>query len=72
VSRAAAAVALAAYSTRIGLQEQHEPLHWQASDLVTDLLLGFDPATADVILHRVHRDLDAEHDERPPLFPPAD
>jgi hypothetical protein len=72
VSRASAAVALAEYSKRVGSHEQHEPLHWQASDLITDLLLSFDPATANDVLHRVHRDLDADRTDTPPLFPPAD
>ncbi|WP_086686159.1 hypothetical protein [Streptomyces pseudogriseolus] len=70
-TRAAAITALARYSALVGPSEMHEPLNWQASDLMTDLLLGFDPATADLILHRVRRDYDAEHRDIPPVLPPA-
>ncbi|MEU5181209.1 hypothetical protein AB0G49_14265 [Streptomyces longwoodensis] len=72
MSRQAAADALTEYAQLVGKSESTEPEHWQASDLITDLLLGFDPPTADLILHRVTRDLDAERAEEPPLFPPAD
>ncbi|MGC5236877.1 hypothetical protein [Streptomyces albogriseolus] len=70
-TRAAAITALARYASLAGPSEMHEPLNWQASDLMTDLLLGFDPATADLILHRVRRDYDAEHHDVRPVLPPA-
>lgn len=74
MSRENAIVALVVYATRTGEGEIHEPKDWQASDLITDLLLCFDPETADVILHRVERDNSADREDRgdePPAFPPA-
>jgi hypothetical protein len=72
VSRENAAIALDAYVTREGDGEMAEPHHWQASDLITDLLMCFGPETADLILHRVQRDTEAERAEQAPLFPPSE
>ncbi|MBG7704861.1 hypothetical protein HCJ76_44070 [Streptomyces sp. MC1] len=64
--------ALATYARKCGRGEQAEPKHWQASDLMTDLLLSFDAETAEQILHRARRDYDAEQSTATPQFPPAD
>lgn len=72
MSREAAVAALTAYATRIGPAEAKEPEPWQASDLMTDVLLMFDPDTADGILHRVQRDYAAEQPDVQPAFPRAD
>lgn len=63
--------ALTTYAKKCGRGEQAEPKHWQASDLMTDLLLSFPADTAEQILHRVRRDYDAEQATATPQFPPA-
>jgi hypothetical protein len=59
-SQTAARNALRAYSRVVGLAEQAEPRAWQASDMITDLLLTFSPEKAAEILRRVERDNDAD------------
>jgi hypothetical protein len=54
--RVAARKALKTYVDLKGHGERDEPRDWQASDLVTDLLLTFSPEDAATILDRVERD----------------
>ncbi|MER7937852.1 MULTISPECIES: hypothetical protein [unclassified Streptomyces] len=69
----AAIAALRTYAREVGGAERREPAHWQASDLMTDLLRCFDPDTAALIRHRVARDYEIEYDPgQAPLLPPAD
>jgi hypothetical protein len=59
-TRAAARTALRAYVAAQGAAQANEPRAWQASDLITDLLLTFTPEQAAEILRRVERDNDAD------------
>ncbi|AWI32637.1 hypothetical protein [Streptomyces tirandamycinicus] len=71
MNRKAAEAALAAYVGNCGPGEAKEPEHWQASDLVTDLLMLFDADTARKILRRVEGDLTAEQPDVTPVLPAA-
>lgn len=55
-TRAAARKALKVYVEAMGASEQGEPRAWQASDLITDLLLTFSEEKAAEILWRAERD----------------
>jgi hypothetical protein len=71
MNRKAAEAALEAYVRNSGEGERMEPAEWQASDLITDLLLLFTPEDAEQILHRVQRDLPEEQPDVTPAFEPA-
>ncbi|MFD0035557.1 hypothetical protein ACFVJK_46790 [Streptomyces sp. NPDC127172] len=71
MNRKAAEAALEAYVANSGAGERQEPEAWQASDLVTDLLLLFTPEDAEQILHRVQRDLPEEQADVTPVIEPA-
>lgn len=68
----AAAAALTAYVNHVGPGEAKEPPEDQAADLVTDVLLLFEPATAAHVLDRATRDWDEEQADVQPHFPPAE
>ncbi|MET9528183.1 hypothetical protein [Streptomyces coeruleorubidus] len=72
MNRAGAQKALTAYVGACGPAEAEEPEAWQASDLMTDVLLLFGPDAADQILHRVHRDYAAEQPDVTPVYPDTD
>ncbi len=56
-TRTGARKALRAYVEHNGTAyENSEPREWQASDLITDLLLTFPPIVAERIMARVERD----------------
>jgi Fe-S cluster assembly ATPase SufC len=63
----AARAALNTYAALIG-GERKEPREVQASDLVTDLLLMFEPDVALDILARVERNLGDEQDDVAPVY----
>ncbi|MGW0562865.1 hypothetical protein ACWDZ4_20155 [Streptomyces sp. NPDC003016] len=67
-----AQAALATYVAACGPAEAEEPKAWQASDLVTDVLLLFAPDDAEQILHRAERDYAAEQPDVTPVYPAAD
>ncbi|MGA5411501.1 hypothetical protein ACPCSC_30140, partial [Streptomyces lavendulocolor] len=66
MNAAGAQAALTTYVAACGPAEAEEPEAWQASDLMTDVLLLFGPADADQILHRVQRDYAAEQPDVDP------
>lgn len=67
-----ARAALTTYVAACGPAEADEPEAWQASDLVTDVLLLFAPDDAEQILHRVERDYATEQPDVTPLLPATD
>ncbi|MEE1736468.1 hypothetical protein PUR49_08140 [Streptomyces sp. BE147] len=67
-----ARAALATYVAACGPAETDEPEAWQASGLMTDVLLLFAPDDAEQILHRVERDYSAEQPDTTPVSPAAD
>ncbi|MFD7764133.1 hypothetical protein [Streptomyces microflavus] len=72
MNRPGALAALNTYVQACTPAEAEEPEAWQASDLVTDVLLLFGPDDAEQILHRVDRDYAAEQPDVKPHFPTAD
>ncbi|MFF0754471.1 hypothetical protein [Streptomyces sp. NPDC004267] len=72
MNRAGAETALSAYVATCGPAEADEPEAWQASDLLTDVLLLFGPDAAEQILHRAERDYTAEQPDVTPVYPDTD
>ncbi|MFJ5142976.1 hypothetical protein [Streptomyces sp. NPDC088707] len=72
MNREGAEAALSSYVATCGPAEAEEPEAWQASDLVTDLLLLFGPDAAALILHRAERDYAAEQPDVTPVYADTD